>query len=869
MSRNSKRIAIAVDVSLIVWGMVFAGGCGAEAPDPAGQKAGTPTTQSSSEPQSSKTNSSVESTSPTSSKGAVTASVPPTAEQIAKWGILDFPPLQLLTCYDGFGDSAVQCVTVRPDGKQFVVGGTKLTLWNTSDSKPAIDLLEKYKPDDVERPILSVAISPDGALLAAGDQKGTLRVWKLADQAEVFSIAAHDGRLTKVAFSPDSKTIATTSYAGEVRLWKSADGEKIKSLKVNDQEVVGLVFLSNSVLASASSETSLWNLETGEKQSVLTTGYVTSPGLSVSSDKQWLTFNDADSKAQRWDIKKAAAAGLTLNGGTGQWVEYSQDGKLIATYSGDSNIRIWNASSGEIVQVIDGDGDRTVGLRWLGDSQALLIASVQGRVRIWGTTETAKLIGVDPIVLPTAATVSTDAKKALGSGQLQKVIDLRSFPKLPKNTPQWSDIAGISYNAPVSQTEGEQFYRYFLGKAGWTETTKAEDVQPGLKFRKSGCDLNVIFTPTPVPAPGSGEILQVSLQFPGNYDVRWLPKFEELQSNNSYASSSSLAYRTKAALTDVEVNLLRKFHEAGWTAYTRLNASGTEDPRTRDIRMLQGGSVLTVSIGYPGDSTTELFVQTSVQVSNKSLPIPPDSGWIEFDSSNDLLLVANTKMDLAQTAKFFDTEMASDGWLSRETNRQIKDGKAWLPYIRGQQDVTIRLTGLPQGGTRIIVGNAEQSSWQVEQKPTVDPKKNEAGIEAADFPLPKDATAIKFEVDQKQVQFEVAATTPPKLADQIAEQMEAIEWKREKSGVVSDEYVLATFKKDKSEIQLRARGEAGKTTASVGGDNLLWTKPLPSAPVRISYGTWLRRDHKQATLDLLDEFAAQMHKIPESNGAKK
>jgi hypothetical protein len=48
----------------------------------------------------------------------------------------------------------------------------------------------------------------------------------------------------------------------------------------------------------------------------------------------------------------------------------------------------------------------------------------------------------------------------------------------------------------------------------------------------------------------------------------------------------------------------------------------------------------------------------------------------------------------------------------------------------------------------------------------------------------------------------------------------------------------------------------------IGGDGLLWGKPLPTAPVRISYETWLRRNRRDASLDLLDEFTAQMHKIP-------
>ena len=93
---------------------------------------------------------------------------------------------------------------------------------------------------------------------------------------------------------------------------------------------------------------------------------------------------------------------------------------------------------------------------------------------------------------------------------------------------------------------------------------------------------------------------------------------------------SSVSYRTKADLTDCEVALLKQFHDAGWTAYTRLAASSSEEPKSRRVSMLQGGSVLTVSIGYPADSTQELFVQTSVSVSNKSLPIPPDAGWIEY-----------------------------------------------------------------------------------------------------------------------------------------------------------------------------------------------------------------------------------------------
>jgi hypothetical protein len=257
-------------------------------------------------------------------------------------------------------------------------------------------------------------------------------------------------------------------------------------------------------------------------------------------------------------------------------------------------------------------------------------------------------------------------------------------------------------------------------------------------------------------------------------------------------------------------------------------------------------------------------VQVSVSVSNKSLPIPPDAGWIEFDSSTDLQLVANTKMDLDKTVAFYDTAMLAEGWLAREAGRHIEEGKGWLPYIRGQQDVLIRMVSLPDDTTRIIVGDAERSSWQLQKPRTVPAESEKVGMEAADFPIPEGAKAVKFEVDQKQIQFDLPGLTPPELAEQFVERLSALDWKREKSGVMSDEYVLLSLSKDKAEIQIRAR--AGKPKGSsviISGNGLLWGKPLPTRPVRLSYETWLRRNRFEATLDRLEEFSAEMHKISE------
>jgi len=788
----------------------------------------------------------------------------PTADQLAKWAIPEFSPLQLVACHDGFGDPLLQEMAISPDGKQFVLAGGKLTLWNMSDSMPTIDLLSEFKPDEVERPIRCVAFSPDGKLLAAGDQNGRLRIWALPELRQTASIRAHDARLTQLAFSPNSQLLATTSYSGEVRIWKSEDGKQTQKFKANSQEVSRLAFLSDTLLACASSETNIWNVETGKKETVLSQGNVMGPALGLSHDRQSLVFADTDAKGVIWDVQKSAPTGTELRGLGPHLISISSDGKWLAAYCHDSNIRICDAAKGRVVQVIDADGGRTSAIGWLPDKNVLLVASENGRLRFWGPADSAKDLGLESLSPPaTAAVPQPSEKRSMSSAQLNRVIDLRSFPRLPDAVPQWGSGSVATYSSNAKQDEAELFYRYLLGKSGWTEID-ADPSMPGLLFTKDGCRLSVSLSPAQA-VPGGGEgSLRVSLHFSGNYDARWLPKVSPIDSNAVFASTSTAMYRTKANFTDVEVGMLKQFHAAGWTAYSRLDASGHEDPETRMLSLLQGGSVMSVLIGRPADAADQLSVQTSIMISNKSLPIPADSGWIEFDSSTDLKMVANTKQDLIHTIEFYDKQMAAEGWIARDAGRKIDEERAWLPYIRGQQDVLIRLVAMPEGRTRVIVGEAERSSWQLqESKPEKGSDGSQKpGIEAADFSIPKDATNLKYDVDQKQIQFDLPGSSPMKIGDLFVKQFEKLEWKREGTGVVSDDYVFITWSKSKAEIQLRARGDAKKGSAMISGDGLHWTKPLPTAPVRISYETWLRRDHKDATLDRLDEFAKDMSAIP-------
>ena len=271
-----------------------------------------------------------------------------------------------------------------------------------------------------------------------------------------------------------------------------------------------------------------------------------------------------------------------------------------------------------------------------------------------------------------------------------------------------------------------------------------------------------------------------------------------------------------------------------------------------------------------GESALLLFdLQENRTDASKFRGHPADSGWIEYDwSASEPEMVANTKMSLEETVDFYDAQMRREGWIAREDNRHIdKKGKAWLPFIRGGQDVVVRLMRLSDGefengGTRIIVGGPDRSSWQLAEVEPIDSKILQDGIEAEDIQLPKDATDIDYNIDEKEIKFSVAGSSPKELLTSYLEQFAEKGWQKEYVGISDDDYSHFSIKKGKAELSFRARRTETITELSISGKGLLWSKPLSATPKRVSYGLWLIRHRHPASLNRLDEFWKEMRALP-------
>lgn len=242
-------------------------------------------------------------------------------------------------------------LSVSADGSRLAVVSGPPFLWKTSLHQPAVfDVATRLPLGAPKEPARTVAISPDGRVLAAAVADGRTILWDVAEDREI-SVLPSPGKQHALAFSGNGRWLAT-SGRGDVSLWDlSREPPAVRILPHPRLNVWSITFApDSSVVATTCSDRGvrLWATETGAMEALFHGHADEVWSAAFHPDGRHLATGGKDGAVFLWDVERGRGAGRRIHPHIG-WsrpIPAPGDGPVFGSTDGPKAQVVWDSPDG-------------------------------------------------------------------------------------------------------------------------------------------------------------------------------------------------------------------------------------------------------------------------------------------------------------------------------------------------------------------------------------------------------------------------------------------------------------------------------------------------------------------------------------------
>jgi WD40 repeat protein len=240
---------------------------------------------------------------------------------------------------------------------------------------------------------LSIAVSPDGAMLASAQREGTIDIIDTATGRPVGpSLRGHDGGVRDVEFSPDGQWLVSAGADGTVRLWAVDEGLGDRGRKIGEagDVIMGVCFgPDGSTIATGNGDgtVQLWDVlqgqPIGEPLIDLALGFNV---VEFSPDGRGLVASIHDGTIYGWAIPSREPVFEPISGvHTSHLLKlaFSPNGDRFATASTDGTSMMLEYPSGRLIGPAFGKDHQIGAVVFTPDGRFLIGGNAEGAVILW------------------------------------------------------------------------------------------------------------------------------------------------------------------------------------------------------------------------------------------------------------------------------------------------------------------------------------------------------------------------------------------------------------------------------------------------------------------------------------------------------